>query len=197
MWDANSTVSNKDIIQLLNSTDMIDLMPTTHEKFSTYLRGSTVIDQIWGTYKISQNLKRHGYTAFHQNAWYTDHRALFIDLDSNIFDIGIMDDPQPPTRTIRSSNAQHVLQFLTALEKTNITESLLLLSNNLLTSTVEWNTESSKIFEQLDTDFTNLLLDAEKTLPLSRNQPWSPELHEAFQIYTYIGENSTQLVLIR
>ena len=32
MWDANSTVSDKEIINILDSTDMYDLMPTTHEK---------------------------------------------------------------------------------------------------------------------------------------------------------------------
>jgi hypothetical protein len=187
LWDANGDLkTNKEITQLLNESPLHNLMSSSHDTFSTYLRGKKIIDHIWGTDIILQNIRRNGFSAFHENAWYTDHRALYIDIDTNsLFDTGLINTIPNSVRIIKSSNKKHLLQFLTHIEKGDNIDTMLQCSNDLLDPSTPWDDTMASNFEQLDQRFTAPLLNAEKSLEPIRNLPWSPDLTTAFQIYTY------------
>lgn len=70
------------------------------------------------------------------------------------------------------------------IERQNVTDKLLKLSNALL-QTAQWTPKHAKQFNQLDLDFTTLLLTSEKILTRKKQFSWSPTLHDSYLIYTY------------
>ena len=187
LWDANGDLNtNKEINQILSESPLHNLMSISHDTFSTYLRGKKIIDHIWGTELILQNIRRNGFSAFHENAWYTDHRALYIDIDTNsLFDTGLLNTIPQSVRIIKSSNKQQLMKFLNHIETSNTTDAMLQISIELLDPQTSWNDAKAQRFEILDQQYTSVLLKAEQSLDKIRNLPWSPELTTAFQIYTY------------
>lgn len=195
MWDANNELESDELEEVISDLNMFNLLPQTYPTFSTYLRGARVIDHIWGTSDISQYVIQHGYTGFHDNAWTTDHRGLYVDLNTNLlFEQGNPTTMIPPTpRLLQATNKSHILLFLEAIQKTNSTDKLLQLSQQLLKLPTWTNTNCDQL-NKLDVDFTALLLDAEQVLKKKRQSSWSPDLHNAFLIHTYWRKHNSCLI---
>jgi hypothetical protein len=135
-WDANNTATSKELSHLTSNLDLYELMPETQPPFSTSLRGSRAIDHIWGSIEILQGLKQHGYTALHDNAWFRDHRALYIDIDeSMLFFKHIPSLHQPVPRALKATNRKDVITFLEHIEASQQLDQLLDNSNKLLQTT--------------------------------------------------------------
>lgn len=90
----------------------------------------------------------------------------------------------PSPRTLKATNRKDIIKFLTHIENTNKADQLLQELQQLLKQDT-WSPEFSKQFENLDELYTKLLLDAEQSLVIHRDHPWSPALHRSYLLYTY------------
>lgn len=135
---------------------------------------------------ISQNIVRKGYSAFNAPGWVTDHRAIFFDIDTAaLFSSEINILPQFESRTLQANNLKQVMNYLKHLDKHLPIDILLQQCHNLYNTTAEWTDVCANEFETIDTTLTSAMIQAEKSLKKQHNLPWSPELDEAYAIYTY------------
>lgn len=115
-WDANNTPTDDEITSFTSNLNLFHLLPETPESFSTYNRGVRIIDHIWGSQLVLDSIQQHGYTAFNNSAWITDHRGLYIDLKtSEIFPSKINTIVTPAPRTLKSTNRKDIIKFLTQI----------------------------------------------------------------------------------
>lgn len=113
---------------------------------------------------IAENIINKGFTAFHDNGWVTDHRALFFDIDtSTLFSSEVTPLPDFELCNLQSGNIKQVEQFITNLQHTLPIDQLLVQCNALLNST-EWTTQCSDAFEHIDSELKTMLLNAESSL---------------------------------
>jgi hypothetical protein len=77
-----------------------------------------------------------------------------------------------------------VQKFINTLEKTNRLPQILDNLNNLK-QIQRWTINEHNIIENIDIEFTNILLSAEQECSIPTQYPWSPELHQRSMIYTY------------
>ena len=185
LWDANNTIHSNELSSLLAHIKLHDLMPETPSRFSTYMRGSRIIDHAWGTSKLKQSTIQAGYLPFNGKAWLSDHRGLYIDIRvSKLFANKIYDIPSKPQRTLTCNNKKAIKQFLDHIEHQQIIDQLLEQSNTLRNTTT-WNAHYTTELEIIDSTITKLFIEAEQSLKSNSNLPWSPEMHNLFLIYTY------------
>lgn len=184
-WDANNNLESNELHEFMSEIHLYNIMPENHDEFSTCLRGSRIIDHIWATESIARNVSKSGFTAFHENAWFTDHRALIFDINTKaLFDSDLALLPTIIPRLLQANNLKKVNAFLNSLEKLLPIDDLLIQCQELI-STTEWTSTQTILFEAIDTQLTTAMLKAEQVLKSNNNLPWSPELHQAYLIYTY------------
>jgi hypothetical protein len=62
-WDANKPIGDKDIIQFQAKTGLVSLMYQHQLQFSTYTRGTKIIDHIYGSPALVHKVSANGYIA--------------------------------------------------------------------------------------------------------------------------------------
>jgi Endonuclease/Exonuclease/phosphatase family len=181
MWDANAPLSHKLIQDFQTKTELISLLQETPTNFSTYTRGTKVIDHILGSKSLLPLITKSGYLPFYGGAWLSDHRPMFIDLHLNI---NTTSNIPRPSSNLLSNNHTAVKKFLEKIQSTAIIPVLLqqILS---LEAKQEWTVEDHIMFESIDTSLTKLLTTSEQSLQSQYDHPWSPPLHEAYEIHRY------------
>jgi hypothetical protein len=107
---------------------------------------------------------------------------VYIDLQVNI-------NTQPAktntvNRNLTSTNHKAVKKFIQAITETTTTTELLheLLELELKAT---WSEEDHDKLENIDQQLTTLLVLTEKQLKSPYNNPWSPQLHEKYEIHRY------------
>jgi hypothetical protein len=179
-WDANEETSGKHLAEFLKTTNLTSLMHNVYDKMSTYARGHHIIDHIMGSPELKQYVRRSGYLPFYSGAWISDHRPMYLDLE------GILNNEIPHVitqRQLRSNNKKAIEKFLRAVPYNDLHN----LHTNITTleQTTNWTTAEHNILETVDTQFTALLLQAEKSLNSHYHHDWSMQLHEQYGIYIY------------
>jgi endonuclease/exonuclease/phosphatase family metal-dependent hydrolase len=87
MIDTNENVGDKPggITTIIGKTGLQDLVrcrhPNQHEPKAPHSRGSTRIDYIFGTRKISDHCKKARILPFNILGYMSDHRAIFVEID--------------------------------------------------------------------------------------------------------------------
>ena len=79
-WNDDEGLSN--FVQDCHKVDLHEDLYITHPP-ATYTRGQRKIDYILGTEKISAAVIKGGMTSFDDGLKFSDHRALFIDLNES------------------------------------------------------------------------------------------------------------------
>jgi hypothetical protein len=179
-WDANEEASSNHLSDFLQKTQLISLMQTIYDKMATYARGRHIIDHIMGSPALLPYINRSGYLPFYSGAWISDHRPLYIDING-LFTI----EPHSsqPQRRLKSNNKKAIEKFLKAISYSQLTD----LHNEItnLDDKSTWTTTDHTVLENIDNQFTELLLSAETTLKAHYNHDWSVKLHELYGIYIY------------
>jgi hypothetical protein len=181
MWDANAPLTNKLLQEFQTKTDLISLIQETPEHLSTYARGKNVIDHIFGSKSLLQSVSKSGYLPFYEGAWLSDHRPAFIDLQVNM---EAPSDHKRSSRKLSSNNHKAVSRFLDNVKATSTISTLLQEILTLETKTI-WTADDHTLFENIDQKLTTVLTTAEQTLQSNFDHPWSPQLHEAYEIHRY------------
>jgi hypothetical protein len=181
MWDANDSLEHKSIQEFQAQTSLVSLLPTTPKEMSSYTRGHKVIDHILGSEDLAQQITKSGYLPFYEGAWLSDHRPAFIDIQINVTK---QQQEARTNRNLTSNNHKAVTKYLNKLQsQTIITEMLQeILQLELKT---DWTEEDHQQLEDIDQKLTKLLVTSEENLKSPYNNPWSPQLHEAYEIHRY------------
>lgn len=184
--DANSHLdeSPTEILSLIQETNLTSL----HKHISapaTHSGGSKCIDFIFGTPRLANAVRSAGYLSFYEGAWPSDHRGLFVDINIPELIDGVVHNLDNPTkRHLYSNNRIQSAKFLTNLSRNKFLPALatqLFTLNNITL----WEESDHKAFEEIDNQFTNILIQSEQRCAMNRTTPWSPELHEAYLIQLY------------
>jgi hypothetical protein len=185
MWDTNEGIDShkSEINKFMTKTGLGPI----HTVFptATYTRGSTCIDFILATAGIRTSTTRSGYLPFYEGIWSSDHRGLFMDINTNrLFQQQHTTSHTQNKRHISSNNRKQVFKFIKALESYRTLPDILLQLQQL-DKLPTWNLQNSSAFESLDRKFTQTLLQAEEACALPNHAAWTPALHECFMIYKY------------
>eukprot|EP00978_Attheya_sp_CCMP212_P013527 scaffold33979_cov96-Attheya_sp.AAC.4 len=84
--DANADImDNKDFQKLLADTGLVELMAhqLCNQLPETYNRGSTTLDQCFGSPRLAKAVERAGYLAYNDGIP-TDHRGMFLDFNRKL-----------------------------------------------------------------------------------------------------------------
>jgi hypothetical protein len=184
--DANESIESTKpaLLRLMQETSMTSLHRKTHSPI-TYARGKHCIDFMMGTPKIAEAVKAAGYFPFFAGAWHSDHRALYIDIDTLALFNGDPHNLESATnRNLLSNNKLQSSKFLNSLTRN---KTLPKLANRIfnLNNIATWTHDHHSQLETIDKTFTTILLKAEGRCKPKSSAPWSPELHEAFLIQSY------------
>jgi hypothetical protein len=181
MWDANDSLDHPSLQEFQTKSNLVSLLPIHPEDLSTYTRGKKVIDHILGSKELVTMVTKAGYLPFYEGAWISDHRPLFIDIQAKLK----QPKPQPRKyRNLASTNHKAVKKFIQTIQSTSNTTNLLqaLLDLELKHT---WTEEDHNQLEKIDKELTNLLVTAETSLHAPYDTPWSPYLHEMYEIHRY------------
>ena len=163
--------------QLAAEFNLTDKFSTQHPHLqdpATYARGQKRLDFALGTARLSATVQACGYEAFNYR-FHTDHRAYFIDFDTESL-FGSATQPLPPCslRRLHSNNIKQVTQY--------IKEKHALLSSCNAFARGDQLTqpgERHQFAERLDTDVLRMSITAERRTQQFRDPPWSIELAKA------------------
>jgi hypothetical protein len=181
MIDANEGMftNHSKLTTFLAQTNLTSLIQHTQHQPVTHSRGTQCIDYIFGTQTILEHIHQSGMTSFYEHPWpFTDHRGLFIDVHF----LGLFGAsthsllPKQPKRITSLSNTV-VQKYINKLEQFNELPQLLN-ELNAIDVIQQWTQQEHTILEEIDTKFTNLLLQAESECAIPTQHPWSPELDQ-------------------
>jgi hypothetical protein len=183
--DANDSANTKTskIQQLLDRTSLVSMMELTNAP-ATYARGTSCIDYIIGTPNVKLSIKASGYLPFYQGAFESDHRALYIDLDMDQIFGTTQSTPTHSLRNLKSNNWIQATKFMNMLEHDKQITAIEKALDDLYKAPT-WTEDQHKQFEEIDQQFTKLLIKYEKKCETKGDQPWSDTLHHAKLICKY------------
>jgi hypothetical protein len=141
---------------------------------ATYARGSKRLDYVLGSAEIANSIENCGYEPFNFR-YHTDHRAYFIDLNTNIlFGTTIQPLAKFTDRILHSNNIRQVTRYIQEKHK------MLKACNAFERGNRLENSDNRHEFaERLDADVVRSSLSAEKRIKKYREPAWSIELAEA------------------
>ena len=176
---------NSKIADICHELHLVDIHKHRHpqqESPHTYIRGSNCIDYALCTRDILPAIRHSGYLPFNHHL-ISDHRAMFLDIDTRVlFGHELNSIPPATLRRLRSTSPKQVTQYLHTKYK-------LFLRRNIF-DRIHKLTEATQpdhhLAEQLDRDLTNLSLAAEKKLPTFKTPSWTPQLkHSRISVGIY------------
>jgi hypothetical protein len=188
MMDANEGLynTNSKISTFLAQTQLIQLINNPQYYPPTHKRGSQCIDFIFGSPYLQDHIHQSGITPYFEDPYpLTDHRGLFIDIDTlGLFGASLHTPLTPIPKRLSSLSKPMILKFIYKLEESNNLPSLLEKIQEL--NTVDkWEYNHHEQLELIDKTFTQILLSAEENSALPTSHPWSPEIDTASLIYSY------------
>jgi hypothetical protein len=175
--------AKSEVTHLLNKTTLVSLL-NIDDPPATYTRGSQCIDFMFGTPNIKRATERHGYLQFYKGAWDSDHRGLFVDLNiDKLFDVPIQTPPNT-RRNLTSTNWITATKFIGLLQKetklAQIEQQLVKLER------IDVLSESNKQkVDDIDKQFTEILIKAERKCKKIEDTYWSEVLHHHQMIHKY------------
>jgi hypothetical protein len=92
--------------------------------------------------------------------------------------------PDLEGHTLQANNLKQVRQYIQNIDDKLPIDNMIRQCKTLY-NTKEWTPKCANEFEKIDEVFTSTLLQAEQRLKKRHNLPWSPELDQAYAIYTY------------
>eukprot|EP00978_Attheya_sp_CCMP212_P028863 scaffold100819_cov35-Attheya_sp.AAC.1 len=153
----------------------------------TYIRGQKTVDHAYGSPRLGKSLGRAGSLAFNDGI-VTNHRGFFLDFNRKTFLFG-GNDQNLETREGRllTTNNKHGasqcrIKSSEAIFTNNILRRLHKIEQKALTG---FSLQVKQELEEVDTELHNILLDAEKNIATYSYLPWSPKLHNAYQVWKY------------
>ena len=185
--DANADLLDTMLQKLLTNNDLVDLVGTQlgTDLPETYARGTKTIDHIFGTELLATAVKRVGYLAYNDGIL-SDHRGIFIDLCRKI----LFGEQQPiderASRNLTTSNKKGARQYREHASKEIVSNKIYeraLEIEAMATNNFDENAKAN--LEQLDKELNDILLEAEGKIHIHSHIPWSPQLHDAYQIWKY------------
>jgi hypothetical protein len=180
MIDANEGLfaHNSKLPTFLANTNMTSLVQHPIHYPATHNRGSQCIDFVFGSVSLSSHVIKSGILPFFEEPWpVSDHRGIFVDFcEIGLFGASIKTPLYPPTIQVTSLSRSIIQKFVSAIESTEKITSIL---NNLQTlqSIEKWTQEQHNQLEDIEVQFTNVLLHAEKQCAVPVQYPWSTTLH--------------------
>jgi len=152
----------------------------------TYNRGSTPIDLCAGSIEFANALEAAWYLPFGEPIGLKgDHCTLGLDFDtSKLFQQSVSPILQLQQRGVNSNNSKLTQNFckeaIKACQNANIFHRI-----HLLTACDQLTAREKQDIESLDSELTEILINADKKFIKKGNHPWSPELHMAYLVHYY------------
>jgi hypothetical protein len=163
---------------------LIDLMSACHSSTPPAMnsRGRTRFDYALATHHVAQALTKAGYEAFNSR-YHTDHRAYFLDFDTELLLGTHTQTLQSSTpRILRTSNVSQVTQYLKLKYD-------LLLEHNVFkrTKRLDHPGNRHKYAERLDKDIRAASLAAEQQMKHYATPAWSLEVVAARKQVSFLS----------
>jgi hypothetical protein len=186
--DANDGLQNKSSLlpTFLSKTNLVSLIPNSTYHPPIHTRGSQCIDFIFGPPRLLDHIHAAGISAWFDQPWpNTDHRHLFVDIDEiGLFGATLETIPPPTRRVLTSKSKKSIEKFIENIQSTNKIDDLLHKLKEL-SNTTEWTTDHHQALEEVDTTFTDVLLQAESKCATPVDFPWSPTIQTKATVYQY------------
>ena len=189
--DANEayTDRNSALMKWMTQHSLVDLHMALYNldtNIPTHNRGNKRIDYIFGTYNIVPYVENGGILPFHFLKS-TDHRGLYIDIDLNRF---LKCQPPLaqtiPQRTLQTNNPKGYIQYCQQIEQWISSSQIELTLQQMTQDTSEITPQQISRIIQLEKEFTDQKLQAEKRMIKKYTCPWSPTLKIAqLRVYYY------------
>ena len=112
--DFNENVFSKSLNEMFSRVGLVNVIKEqlqSENDYRSYFRGKHIIDGMWASPKIAENVKSLGLAPFYYLIP-SDHRAIYVDLDVN----ALLDDfnpnfVPPPYRRLKSSIPKRVDKY--------------------------------------------------------------------------------------
>jgi hypothetical protein len=143
--------TNSKISLFLANTQLIPLVNNSQHYPPTHKRGSQCIDFFFGSQYIQEHITASGITPYYEHPYpLTDHRGLFIDIDTlGLFGATLHTPiPQNPKR-LSSLSKPMIIKFINKLEASQMLPTLLHRLQTLQ-STTNWNDKNHQELEEID-----------------------------------------------
>jgi exonuclease III len=179
LGDFNERLGDKphETAHIAATFDLTDIFRIQHPHLldpATYIRGHKRLDFALGSARVAQAVHSCGYEAFNYR-FHTDHRAYFIDFDTEaLFGSATQQLVHHTTRILHSNNVKQVTQY--------IREKHQLLSNHNAFARADKLSNPGvrhQYAERLDADVLRASLIAEHRIHRYKDPPWSIELANA------------------
>jgi hypothetical protein len=183
---------------IINKYDLIDLMPYHHSiegEIETYSRGNKCLDYAFGTHLLNEPIVRIGYTPYNFVIT-SDHRGLFIDLDTDSFLGG---DPNQlmynALRGIKSTDPKKFRAYVSVVTK-------YLTDHHVFTRVTRLEVQSEirgftkniqKGWEKIDRDLLRACIHAERLTRCRDIPAWSLKLHQASMMVAFWKIKSSEI----
>ena len=192
MGDFNSEPTDKSIADLQTDYQLQDLYAQFHSviNFNTHRDGSKRIDYVLATKGITYSTRKIGYEG---NSFLppSDHRAMFVDIRTNIF----RNTTTPFRRNLNSKNASKVYAYRKKLNqylhKTNVLSRLDQLGKKM-PNTWKPQRDGAKL-DRLDKEITRAMCKAEHKTQPCHTAPWSPIINTAYKQLQHINAKLRKL----
>ena len=190
MLDANADFDDEEFFNIVSLTQMVDLHEGLHTNKmpSTYNRGNRKLDYILGTGKISAAVTKGDMTTYADGLKFSDHRALFIDLqETKDFNDKGKDITARKHRGLSTKNKDQVKVYLKLVKKQLTAHNIFERCRKLKESAPHMQVQAIK--RELDSIYTQVtiaVLHAERmTSRVNFGRGWSPQLAKAGKEVTF------------
>ena len=185
LGDMNTSLDQKQnsLHKLITDCTLVDTISHLHETTnqSSYSRGQTIIDFCLISLDVLPCVRNCGYLPLHYFC-YSDHRGLFLDLDSLLLFGGSPPKiARPENRSVQSKSSEITKKFLNGIgtiwKQKNLHDRVERLTA-ALHKTSHMSPTIQRFAEKLDRDRTRGFLSAEKKCSRCARPPWSRPLHK-------------------
>ena len=157
--------------------NLVDIMANSHPALpepATYARGRTRLDYILTSARVATTVRHCGYEAFHHRV-HTDHRAYYVDFDSNsLFGTQLQELARHAGRGLHANNVRQVTAYIKRKHALLITQNAFARAERL---TATGNRH--RFAERLDRNVLHASLAAENSVNSFREPAWSVALAQA------------------
>jgi hypothetical protein len=183
--DANETLdkSTSQIRRLANTCNLLDVHNTLHPDdtpFPSHSRGSGKIDFCFASPFLIDCITRSGILAI-DDAYMSDHRTLFLDLDIKQYFNGLTSDPVSRlSRAFTTKNEKLKTAFIKYVDnewlKRKLTDRIKCIDKmSQLPNHQTDKLKIQKMWEKIDKQIGHIFLQGEKSLDLpTKTREWSP-----------------------
>jgi endonuclease/exonuclease/phosphatase family metal-dependent hydrolase len=157
-----------------NLTDILSIQHPHLQDTATYTRGHKRLDFALGSDRVAMAVQACGYEPFNYR-FHSDHRAYFIDLNTELlFGSATQQLSQPSNRILHSNNIKQVTRYIEE-------KHALLQSCNAFARAEQLSLpgERHQFAERLDADVLRMSIIAERRTQRFREPAWSVELARA------------------